>query len=206
MGFYPRYWGFPSDTFPNYIYRAEDSLSRGPKNAFFVTWFLWPLQLGSVKLTYKCWKVGNVQHGPVSGFRNLQKTTKMLKDFTILMAIWWIWKGPFRCLTQIWLLSKAKLFAHRFPHIYHISIATKSKLVTCCFYIPFKKKSRKNPHVWWWNHRLRRDEMIIPLRMMFEATWWKSMAFSRFTSPKYPYVFFMNFKHLHIFHGSSHDA
>jgi hypothetical protein len=32
-------------------------------------------------------------------------------------------------------LSKAKLFAHRFPHI---SIATESKLVTCCFYIPKK--------------------------------------------------------------------
>ena len=95
-------------------------------------------------------------------------------------------------------LSKAKLFAHRFPHI---SIATKSKLVTWCFYIP--KKNPWNPHVWLWNHRLRRDiEIIIPLRMMFlptpkknsnfiKTTWsnGEKMAFSRFISPKYPYDF-----------------
>lgn len=83
MDFYPRYWGFPSDTFPKlHLPCCLDSLSEGPKNAYCD--LVWPLQFGSAKLTSKWWKW---KCSTWSSFRNLQKSTKMLEDFTILMAL-----------------------------------------------------------------------------------------------------------------------
>ena len=158
-----------------------------------VTWFLWPLQLGSVKLTSKCWKW---KCSTWSSFRNLQKSTKMLEDFTILMALKDMMDHSDVKLRYGFVKSQA-LCSSIPPYFNSHRIQIGDLLLL------HPKKNPWNPHVWWWHHRLRRDiEIIIPLRMMFlptpkknsnfiKTTWsnGEKIAFSRFTSPKYPYVF-----------------